>query len=201
MADIFETAGIKDVSLLDSISLPAPICIDKLGAPKIHFASSIKKASLFGPWQLPLTMKYLYDFQIRNFSVCAGGGIQHSQDIIELLLLGAQATQIATAIILGGYAKITEFLLEIENFMQENNLSKLHDFQAKALAHYRGKETYIDVKVKYNKSLCINCRKCVTQKFCNAILIIDGQIVVNEEICDGCSLCAELCPSNALYME
>lgn len=200
MAKLFKSAGINDVSLLDSISLPAPISIDKIGSPKLRFASNIKRASLFGAWQFPLTMKYLYDLQLEGFSICAGGGIQHSRDIIELLLLGAQAVQIATAIIIEGYSKIEEYVSGIESFMAKYSLRKISDIRGVALSHLLGEADYKDAKVKYNKNLCIDCNKCVSQGFCTAISRINGEISYNENLCEGCSFCTELCPSKALYL-
>lgn len=29
----------------------------------------------------------------------------------------------------------------------------------------------------------------------------NAEIVISDDHCDGCSLCADICPSNALYLE
>lgn len=201
MVNLFKGAGINDVSLLDSVSLPAPISINKSGSPKLRFASNIKRASLFGAWQFPLTMKYLYDLQLGGFSICAGGGIKNSSDIIELLLLGAQAVQIATAIILEGYLKIKEFITGIESFMIKNNFQKITDIRGVAISHFSDESDYINATVKFNKALCTGCNNCISQGFCNAISRTNGVIEIDKNLCEGCSLCVELCPSKALYME
>ena len=200
MADILRTSQIKNVSILDSISLPSPISLINGGSLKMRYAKNIRRASLFGAWQFPLTMKYLYDLQLEGFSVCAGGGIQESQDIIELLLLGAQAVQIATSVILGGYRKITEYISGIERYMNVHNLQKIIDLRGCAISQLIGETSYQKVTVEINRDLCTGCNKCVSQCFCNAIKNENSEIVINETLCEGCSLCVDLCPSRALYL-
>jgi len=198
MADIFKASKINNVSLLDSIRLPAPISIENSGSIKMRHVSKIKTASLFGKWQFPLTMKYLYDFTLKEFSVCAGGGIQDSKDIIELLLLGAQTVQVSTVIILEGYKKISELLSGIESYMTNYNFESIDDIRGNALFHLTGERRYQKAKVKYHAFLCSRCKKCVSQAFCSAITNIGDDIVINEILCEGCSLCIDLCDSKAL---
>jgi dihydroorotate dehydrogenase/NAD-dependent dihydropyrimidine dehydrogenase PreA subunit len=201
MSDIFKKSGINDVSLLDSVSLPAPISVNKNGLPMLRFATNINRASLFGAWQFPLTLKYLYDLILAGFSVCAGGGIQSSSDIVELILLGANAIQIATSIILKGYSVISEYVVGIEKYMMQNGLKNISDFKGTALPHLNGKASYNKAKVRFKKHLCSKCNKCVSQGFCRAILRESGETIIDDNICEGCSLCVDLCPSNALYLE
>jgi len=61
MSGLFKKAGIEYISILDSISLPAPFSVANDGKPTLRFASNIRKASLFGGWQYPLTQKYLLE--------------------------------------------------------------------------------------------------------------------------------------------
>lgn len=201
MAEIFEISNIKNVSLLDSISLPAPISLDKGGLPKMRHSLNIQKASLFGAWQYPLTKKYLYDLKVRGISVCAGGGVQKSDDIIELILLGAQAVQVATVIILMGYKKINEFVCDIEDYMRKNNIIRIQDMQGISIPSSIGETIYRDMTVVYNKELCIDCNKCLMQCFCTAIKRVGCDIVIDKDLCEGCSLCVDMCSTKALNCE
>jgi indolepyruvate ferredoxin oxidoreductase alpha subunit len=47
-------------------------------------------------------------------------------------------------------------------------------------------------------SRCIGCTKCVNQLGCPALSMRDGKARVDASLCNGCSLCAQLCPVTAI---
>jgi len=50
-----------------------------------------------------------------------------------------------------------------------------------------------------NQNKCTTCKICVTQFACPAIFIDqDGNVKIDETLCDGCGVCADVCPSNAI---
>lgn len=53
---------------------------------------------------------------------------------------------------------------------------------------------------EWDKSLCINCGKCVDYCRFNALLSLGKQIIVLPELCHSCFVCSDLCPANALPM-
>ena len=200
MSDLFKKAGIKYISILDSISLPAPFSTTEEGKPTLRFASSISKASLFGAWQYPLTQKYLYELASNGFIVCAGGGIQEPVNIIELILLGANAVQLATAIILNGYHSISKYIEGIEEFMSQHSFERISEFQGRALSYYKGNTVYQLSTLLCDETKCIHCNKCSNQAFCIAITEVNHRVTIDSRLCDSCSLCVDLCPSKALYL-
>lgn len=44
---------------------------------------------------------------------------------------------------------------------------------------------------------CTGCRLCLNQLGCPAIEFVEGKAVINE-LCNGCGVCAQICPSNAI---
>lgn len=68
-------AGIKGVSLLDSVRVPVTNAPDGFSLP---FSST----SLFGEWQLPLSLHYTYIARQHGLAVCGGGGVtDHANDL------------------------------------------------------------------------------------------------------------------------
>jgi ferredoxin len=50
---------------------------------------------------------------------------------------------------------------------------------------------------------CTSCRRCVRDKVCfvQAITIVGGRAVIDQERCKGCGRCVEHCPSGAMILD
>jgi len=47
---------------------------------------------------------------------------------------------------------------------------------------------------------CINCKKCIRELGCPALITIDGQTTIDKSLCSGCGLCARVCPADAIIV-
>ena len=45
---------------------------------------------------------------------------------------------------------------------------------------------------------CAKCRNCIDNFLCPAIVLEDGRIRIEEAMCVGCGVCAQLCPNGAI---
>ncbi len=52
--------------------------------------------------------------------------------------------------------------------------------------------------VKLDLDACIDCRACIKQLGCPALVVEDGHVAVDESLCYGCELCCKICPTDAL---
>jgi indolepyruvate ferredoxin oxidoreductase alpha subunit len=48
------------------------------------------------------------------------------------------------------------------------------------------------------KDNCTKCKKCIREIGCPAISVTDGKVEIDQGQCYGCTLCAQVCPSNAI---
>lgn len=48
---------------------------------------------------------------------------------------------------------------------------------------------------------CIQCKKCIREIGCPAIICEDGKVCIDESLCTGCNLCAQICPIHAISTE
>ncbi|MGI6032300.1 MAG: indolepyruvate ferredoxin oxidoreductase subunit alpha [Coriobacteriales bacterium] len=53
-------------------------------------------------------------------------------------------------------------------------------------------------KMEINLDACIDCRSCINQIGCPALIVKDGHVDVDASLCYGCNLCAKICPTEAL---
>ncbi|MBR3772604.1 MAG: indolepyruvate ferredoxin oxidoreductase subunit alpha [Clostridium sp.] len=52
-----------------------------------------------------------------------------------------------------------------------------------------------------NQELCIKCKKCIREIGCPAIVINDGNVMIEPSLCYGCTLCSQICPVNAIEIK
>lgn len=45
---------------------------------------------------------------------------------------------------------------------------------------------------------CINCKKCIREIGCPALIVVDGHAAIDEALCTGCGLCSQICPVSAI---
>lgn len=45
---------------------------------------------------------------------------------------------------------------------------------------------------------CIQCKKCIREIGCPAIIISDGKVTIDSALCNGCKLCSKICPVGAI---
>lgn len=48
---------------------------------------------------------------------------------------------------------------------------------------------------------CINCKKCIRELGCPAIVLEDGKPKIEKSLCFGCSICEQVCPCGAIVRE
>ncbi|MDE7099117.1 MAG: indolepyruvate ferredoxin oxidoreductase subunit alpha [Ruminococcus sp.] len=45
---------------------------------------------------------------------------------------------------------------------------------------------------------CIQCKKCIREIGCPAIIISDDKVTIDSALCNGCKLCSKICPVGAI---
>jgi len=196
-AQVFKSSGLDAVFLIDSLRVPVPFDPHKNALPKMKHLQGARECSLFGEWQKPLTQQYTsVIYHELGLPICAGGGLWNGLDAVETIMLGATTVQFATVIIKHGFGQITKIVKQISNFMQQRSYNSVEEFRGLAHSHinWDGIEYFEDAKAVVNHDLCINCGICTRIVFCQDIHLDSAGKVKVETICDGCGLCATVCP-------
>ena len=45
---------------------------------------------------------------------------------------------------------------------------------------------------------CIDCRKCIKEIGCPGLVVREGKVAVDDSLCNGCGLCSQICPVEAI---
>ncbi len=48
---------------------------------------------------------------------------------------------------------------------------------------------------------CIQCKKCIREIGCPAIVVENGKVMIDTNLCTGCNLCTQVCPVSAISVK
>jgi dihydroorotate dehydrogenase/NAD-dependent dihydropyrimidine dehydrogenase PreA subunit len=202
-ADLFKDLSIGGIAYLDSVRVPSPIFVKRGGALAYRFISRPSASSLFGSWQKPLTLHYTDVLRkLTSFPLCAGGGLVSAHDILETIMLGATTVQLASTILLHGFKRINELVLNLTHLLEEQGYEDVNELRGKAHQHFGSQDEtrFVKAKVAIDETLCNACGRCLDVVFCNAIKSEGGMIRISEDACEGCGLCTFICERGALIL-
>jgi len=89
---------------------------------------SNRVGGLSGPAIKPIAVRCVYElYEEVDIPIIGTGGIQHGRDLAEMLMAGASACGIGTAIMDRGVEVFSEICSELEEFMNEHGYSKVRE--------------------------------------------------------------------------
>lgn len=139
-----------------------------------------------------------------NIPIIAVGGVNDWQDIIEYIMLGATGVQIASAVMWNGYDYVGEMAKKISGFLDDQKYESIQDIRGIALPKIGDYNSILNKPPKtafINADSCVKCGKCLKTCFYDALIKTKDKIIVDQIKCDGCGLCEQLCPVNAVRLK
>lgn len=202
MALAAERAGADFLTIGNSIRSFAGVDIST-GLPKLAAYGGYS-----GPAIKPITQRHVSEVaKAVSIPISACGGITSWEDVIEYIMLGSTTVQICTSVMWHGYGHFQKLLKGLSDYMERERIDSLESIRGKTLPHIvtideLAKEAAMVVCVDSER--CINltkgrCKRCEKVCFYGAIEFAPA-LRIHGERCDGCGLCVEICPVEALEL-
>jgi dihydroorotate dehydrogenase (fumarate) len=155
----FYTNVLGTITEMDKTGVDGFVLFNRIFQPDINIESEEFVFPWFlsnhGDYRLPLRFTGLLHGKI-NASICGNTGILTGDDMIQMLLAGADAVQVVTTLYKNGIGNIKNMLGDLEKWMDSKNYSKIDDFKGKLskentndpFAYKRSQ--YVDILMKSN---------------------------------------------------
>lgn len=141
--------------------------------------------------------------QHTSFQICSVGGIAGYEHVLEFLMLGAQAVQLASVILLQGYGAITDILRDLEAWLAARGIDDYAGIRGCALESLSPFEDISPAPLAAHLTgdCCEPCQTCRQGCIYHAISRIEeGSIRIDPEVCTGCGWCVARCPGKKIEL-
>jgi ferredoxin len=139
--------------------------------------------------------------QLSHLPVCGCGGVQKAEDVLEFLMLGAGAVEIASVILREGYGVIETMLRDLNRWLDDHQYDGVDNVVGLALDTISPFEEVAPGQLTARLAgECDGCGICVPACIYDALVCETGTVSFVPGKCTGCGMCVELCPRKALQL-
>ncbi|MFQ8602999.1 MAG: 4Fe-4S binding protein [Anaerovoracaceae bacterium] len=198
ITNLIYDSGIRAVSAIDGLKGIIDIDINS------HSAKMPTYGGFTGDSIRPISLATTASLkQNTSLQICSVGGISDYTHVLEYLMLGADAIQLASVIQLNGYKIIRKIKDDMFRWFESSGFTSFNEIQNTALCSLIPFE---DIK---SKSLISSAEGSPCPKDCylceNACLyeaiLKNKKLSINADLCVGCGICVDICPENKLSLK
>lgn len=196
-----ERGGADGLVAINGLRAAPPIDIFHEGRPRYVGIQRHNFGTLTGDPLFPLACRAVAELsRAVEVPVVGCGGVSTWRDVVEMMMWGAQAVQLCTAVLLGGFDVVHRVNQGLQNYLQQQGFSGIDEIVGLALAHLvpgdRVEHDLFDLSIDHDR--CDLCGRCLAPGICRALQVQNGRIVVHNELCIDCGTCVQLCPRKAI---
>lgn len=141
------------------------------------------------------------------------GGIHNWQDAAQMIMYGANSVQVLTALMRKGLRVIKSINNGLSHYMDEKGFATIKDMRGVIIPKLVPAEktalmmesTYPRLKgtviSKVDPEICNGCQICVEVCPFDALKMVNKLAVTDKSKCDGCEMCVMACPVNAIVLQ
>ena len=206
VAKAVERAGADGFAAINTVQSFMGINLDTL-EPVLNIDGYSTYGGLSGSAVKPIGFKCVAQLrQSSELPILGMGGISSWEDAAQYILLGSDAVQVCTEVMINGYGIIKGLKAGLLNYLESkgfNSISELKNIAVKKITSHEKLNKKNHLYPSIDKEKCVTCGKCV--KICSeseyhALRIDNKSLDLNKEACAGCSLCSHVCPKEAIKM-
>ena len=140
-----------------------------------------------------------------KIDIVGGGGVVNGEHVVQSIMLGARAVEIASAYLWYGMSQVKRMTKFVSDYMDKYGYKTVQDLQGHALRYIKSwpeiAEQGRQLKLVANVDLakCTGCGICANN-LCNAIYMENGFSKITEDDCSACGLCQMCCPEGAIQL-
>jgi dihydropyrimidine dehydrogenase (NAD+) subunit PreA len=209
--DIIESArackesGARAVSAINTIRGIIGVDVDKGKILSEGTNNKTYLGGISGPIIKPFGLMAVaqISMEVDDIDICAIGGIDGWESVVEYMMVGAGLVQICTAAMWYSFSLGKRLKNGLIKFMKDKGYTLLSDFRGIALRDIDYKQEVESCKAYpvIDNEKCNLCKRCI--RACkdaayDALWIEDSRLKVNLEKCECCGLCKVVCEEEAV---
>lgn len=136
--------------------------------------------------------------------IISGLGVWDWRDIVAYTMCGATLVQSAAAIMLQGYKATGKWAESMNAWMDGKGYKSLDEMRGVALPNFVKTADVPrkpdNIKAFIDTKKCTRCGVCLRSCFYDAITLTKVGAVINDDACDVCGMCTEVCPEYAAQL-
>ncbi len=148
---MFYSNPLNFIKQMDEAGADAYVLFNRFFQPEID----IDKEEFFYPWELSGTRDYMVSLRFAgllygnvNGNICASRGIHNSEDVIKMILAGADTVQMVSSVYKNKASVVSQILSEMNAWMDKQGYKQLDDFRGK-LSRKNMKDPYSYQRAQY----------------------------------------------------
>ncbi len=151
-----------------------------------------------GPPIKPLALATVHMIKkaLPDLSIIGCGGVASADDVLEFLLVGADAVQMLSTAMLRGKEMYRKIIADLPDALVRYGFSSIEEVKATSLG-----ATRVNMEPSFpqiDHDVCNQCNICVKNCPYFAMSWVDGKVHVDESRCFGCGLCESRCPVHCI---
>lgn len=198
--------GADALSAINTVSGLIGVDLDTL-APLPSVGGFSTFGGYSGPGVKPIALRCVAQIaRDPGLPVSGLGGVSTWEDAAEFMAVGAGTVQVGTAAMWKGFKIIRDLTRGLNAYLDRKGFSSLESLRGKALPNivdFSAMPMDHRVRARVNES-CNGCLQCVTACADGGFQAISGRkgepVVIDAATCDGCGLCAMVCPLKSISM-
>ena len=131
---LFYTNPLNFIKRIDEAGADAYVLFNRFFQPEID----IENGEFYYPWELSNPKDHMVSLRYAGLlygnldgSICTSRGIYDAKDVIKMILAGADAVQMVSSIYKNQPSVVSEILVELNEWMDNNGYKTLDDFRGK----------------------------------------------------------------------